>query len=139
MTFAARYRVYYAGGTLLLLSSILSYYFLVTYPASQRTETVFVYATLTNPLIRTYACRCFVGSQPSTLSGYYRDGRTIIASNTATVNGVIITVSPAELARLDRYEGVPIDYQRESLLVNDVPVFVYIKNPSRSQQSDLSH
>jgi gamma-glutamylcyclotransferase (GGCT)/AIG2-like uncharacterized protein YtfP len=128
MTLAGRYRAYYAGGALLLLSGILGYWLLVTYPASQRTETVFVYATLTNPFIRTYACRCFVGSEPATLFGYYRDGRTIIASSTAKVHGVLITVSPTELARLDRYENTPQTYRREIISINNQPAFVYIKN-----------
>lgn len=128
MTFAARYRVYYAGGVLLLLVATLGYWLLVTYPASLRTETVFVYATLKNPFIRAYACGCLVSSTPATLSGFYRSGRTIVASSTAQVPGALITVSPRELARLDRYEGIPIKYRRETVMVEGEQVFVYIKN-----------
>lgn len=128
MTFTARYRTYYAGGALVLLATILGHWLLIAYPASQRTETVFVYATLTNPLVRAYACLCFVPSEPTTLPGYYRDGRTIVASSTAAVRGALITVSPTELSRLDRYEGTPNNYRRESVTVDGEPVFVYIKN-----------
>ena len=128
MTLAARYRAYYAGGALVLLATILGHWLLVAYPASQRTETVFVYATLTNPLIRAYACRCLVSGEPATLPGYYRDDRTIIASSTSTVRGALITVSPAELARLDHYEGTPNNYRREIVFIEGNTVFVYIKN-----------
>jgi len=96
--------------------------------AEQRTETVFAYATLTNPLIRTFACWCLTDARPATLAGWHRTGRTLVASATARTNGVRFTVSPTELARLDRYEGVPKEYTRIVQPIGSTSAWVYISS-----------
>ena len=112
-----------AGATLVLLSIILFSPF-----SEPRTETVFVYGTLTNPIIRTYACWCLSGSTPATLADYKKEGLTIIPKPGSQVNGQLITLSETELARVDRYESVPDNYKRFELSTKNTSLWVYIKN-----------
>lgn len=95
---------------------------------TERTEHVFIYATLKNPIIRTLACGCIVSSTAATLPHYTQDGRTIHPASRSSVHGQRIVVTPTELARLDQYERVPTRYRRARTLLNDQLVWVYIKN-----------
>lgn len=93
----------------------------------QRTETIFVYGTLTNPVIRMYACLCKTPLTEATLEGYSKGNLTIFEAPSASVSGGLIAVSPKELARLDAYENIPDKYRRETVIVRNTPVWVYIK------------
>ena len=92
-----------------------------------RTEQVFVYGTLTNPLYRTYACLCLTELEPTRLTGYAKTIRNIIPAKNSFVPGGIIRVSRDELARIDAYEGVPTDYRRFQVVVDGRYVWVYQK------------
>jgi gamma-glutamylcyclotransferase (GGCT)/AIG2-like uncharacterized protein YtfP len=92
-----------------------------------RDETIFVYGTLTNPIIRMYACWCLTESQTAVLAGYSKTGLNIVPDEEDVVVGKIITVSPTELARIDRYENTPENYQRNRIELNGELVWVYQK------------
>lgn len=92
-----------------------------------RTESVFVYGTLTNPIIRSIACWCFTGATPVDAPGYQKVGLDIVVDEQEVVTGKIIQVSPQELRRLDRYERVPVRYKRERIIIADTEHWVYIK------------
>lgn len=94
----------------------------------ERTEVVFVYATLTNPLIRTYACWCKTPLKPAELHGYTKGIRNVIPATSGSVKGGLIAVSKKELARLDRYEDIPHQYRRERVVVGKLTAWIYIKN-----------
>ena len=105
----------FAGGSFvgaLITISVLSL-------TALRTEPVFVYGTLTQPVFRTYACLCFVGATPAQLPGFEKAGRTIHKTNHSVVPGQLITVSKQELRLLDRYEGVPDRYRRITVRLRD--------------------
>lgn len=93
----------------------------------ERTEIVFVYGTLTNPLIRGYACLCKTRMVPEKLSGYSKGNLTIFEAKNSSVEGGLIAVSKKELSRLDEFEGVPNKYRREKIKLPRGPVWVYIK------------
>lgn len=93
-----------------------------------RTESIFVYGTLTNPFIRMITCQCRVGANPAQLANYEKTGRNIVPAPQAAVAGSVITVTPEELANLDRYENVPVKYTRERITTTDGNEhWVYIK------------
>ena len=91
------------------------------------TETVFVYGTLANPVVRTVICWCWAPGQPATLPGYAQRGRTLAPSSTATVTGSLLTVSSIALWRFDFYEGTPHYYQRERISIANELAWVYRK------------
>lgn len=101
---------------------------LVPSSAPDRTETLFVYGTLMNPWIRSFACLCRTSTTEVTLTGYEKVGRNIVPSEGSTVNGYRIRLSPSELARVDRYEGVPENYRRTTLTIDEQVHWVYLKN-----------
>ena len=114
--------------TIVLVIGFIGFLWLTTPTDTERTETVFVYATLTNPIIRTLTCQCLTNLTPATLSQYEQINRTIVPNQTENVSGGLISVTPSELRRLDRYERVPTRYTREVVQVHNQPVWVYIKN-----------
>ncbi len=126
MIFRKQLRSYFVIAILILLIAGSLYFFLAVYPHSQRGQTVFVYGTLMNPLYRTYACVCLTPLAPATLPGYTKVGRNIVENETGSVAGGLIRVTRAELARLDRYERVPYQYQRSTITIDSSTVFVYI-------------
>lgn len=93
----------------------------------EATERVFVYGTLTHPMARFYACRCVVDSTPTTLPGYRVEERNLIAEPSAVADGYLLSVTPVELARFDRYERVPERYVRERITVGGTEAWVYRK------------
>lgn len=112
-------------GILLLVGIGIGMWTILQPPHHERTESIFVYGTLTNPIVRAYACWCITDSEPATLTGYYKVGRDVVASSTATTAGALIQVTPRELMRIDRYEGVPRNYQRIRVEVDGQPVWLY--------------
>lgn len=115
-------------GLILCYSSLTLALSVTTKNIAQRTEPLFVYGTLTNPLVRTAMCQCLVSTTPAQLTGYRKVGRNIIASSTAVVAGELMYITPTELARLDRYEQVPENYLRHRVEVAGKRVWVYSKN-----------
>lgn len=109
----------YLGGTVGLMAS--SGY------EKSRTEPVFIYETLLNPITRAYACLCFTEATPATLSGFTETIRNITPAPSGTVRGAIIMVTTDELKRIDEYEGVPHDYIRTRVEVDRKVAWVYIK------------
>lgn len=95
---------------------------------ADRTEKLFVYGTLMNPVIRTYACGCFVGGTPATLQGFRKVERNIVPDPYSVVAGQLLTLSKRELRVIDRYERTPTYYRRESIQIGDEDVFVYFKH-----------
>jgi gamma-glutamylcyclotransferase (GGCT)/AIG2-like uncharacterized protein YtfP len=117
---------FFAG---IVAGAILSFLAIALYsPGNEiRDETIFVYGTLTNPVIRMYACWCLTESQTAVLAGYSKIGLNIVPNEEDVVVGKLITVSPTELARIDRYEDTPDNYQRELIELNGEFVWVYQK------------
>lgn len=93
-----------------------------------RIERVFVYATLTNPIARAYACVCLTELTPAQLSGYKRINKNIIIDPDNAVLGGIIMVSESELAHLDDYEDLSNEYRRTEVTIDGQPTWVYIEN-----------
>lgn len=94
----------------------------------QYTESIFVYGTLQNELIRFYACRCFVIDTPITLYEFKKIGLNIVPSSASAVDGNIIRVTPQQLQYIDAYENVPDKYIRSTITIGSMEYFVYIKN-----------
>lgn len=122
----------YLPALLVLLIVAISTYFLATahiqHRAPHTTESVFVYGTLTNPVIRSLVCRCLVSGIPSTLPDHAQDGLTIYYEPGSQVNGYILLITPSELQRLDKYERTPNRYRRETVRIDNQQHWVYIKN-----------
>lgn len=94
----------------------------------EQPHSLFVYGTLKNNLIRYYSCRCLVPETPVTLSGYKKIGLNIVPSETDSVAGSILQITPTQLERIDRYERVPRRYTRERITIDGHTHWVYIKN-----------
>lgn len=113
----------------LLIGALISIYLapriLTPLPTGER---VFVYGTLRSELVRFAVCHCLVPKEPATLSGYEKVSRTIVPAPRGSVAGEIITLTPAMLARIDRYEGIPDHYTRTRLTIAGAPAWVYIQN-----------
>lgn len=103
-----------------------------TPPTESRTESIFVYGTLQNPIIRSLTCLCRTEPTPETLNGYEKVGRNIIPNARGVVNGSIIKVTETELARLDRYERVPHKYRRTRITIDNTEHWVYLLNDTAS-------
>ena len=119
IAFMAGFLSSFVGGSLGVIAS--SAY------AGERDERVFVYGTLLNPVTRTYACKCLVSLEATTLEGYAKTYRDLIPARNSHVRGGIILVNDRELANLDQYENVPEQYVREKLMVEDESAWVYFK------------
>lgn len=89
------------------------------------TETVFVYGTLKSSFVRFYACRCHTATVPASLPGYRVEGLKLVPDTDAVADGQLLTVTPTELARFDRYERIPERYVRERVAVGGVHAWVY--------------
>lgn len=77
----------FLGGTLGIMAAS-------TFQDTERTEAVFVYGTLMNPITRAYACVCWTGLRPETLDGYVKTLRNIVPAENSRVRGGVITVTP---------------------------------------------
>lgn len=92
------------------------------------TENLFVYGSLTSPLIRLYACQCITDESTAVLNGYKKVGLNIVPDLASKVNGKLLQVTPVELERLDTYENTPHNYKRiEVQLTDGVNAWVYVK------------
>jgi gamma-glutamylcyclotransferase (GGCT)/AIG2-like uncharacterized protein YtfP len=97
-------------------------------PNQEQRHSLFVYGTLQSNLLRYYACHCLVPETPATLRGYEKIGLNIVPSENDSVSGSILTLSTAQLERIDSYETVPRRYTRERITINGEAHWVYIKN-----------
>jgi gamma-glutamylcyclotransferase (GGCT)/AIG2-like uncharacterized protein YtfP len=84
-----------------------------------RTHHVFVYGTLRYPLVRWLVYGRTGEPVPARLPGYRKQGLDIKADPSATVEGLRLTVSNAELRALDRYERLGIRYRRLRVTLDD--------------------
>lgn len=103
-------------------------------PHEPRTEKVFVYGTLLNPIVRSAVCSCFLETTQAQLLEYAKHGRNIVPTASSTVTGAVITVSAWELERLDRYERTPEKYTRERINIMGEEMWVYIRTGSTTTQ-----
>ncbi|SFR62699.1 gamma-glutamylcyclotransferase family protein [Thiomicrospira sp. ALE5] len=96
-------------------------------PITQHAEhRVFVYGTLTHAWVRRLVIGRSVETEPAKIKGYQRQALDLQPHPNASVNGLVFTVSPAELKRLDRYERLGIRYQRVlKTLANGQQAWVY--------------
>jgi gamma-glutamylcyclotransferase (GGCT)/AIG2-like uncharacterized protein YtfP len=89
-------------------------------------QRVFAYGTLRNPLVRLLITRELTDPAPAHLPGYRKQGLDIIEVESAKTDGVVFTVTPQGLRRLDRYERVGERYHRLQLTLADgKPAWVY--------------
>lgn len=115
-----------AGVTATLLVLLLAH-FLYT-PDQVRSERVFVYGSLTSPIVRSIICGCVATTSQAALSDYSKVGRTIIPNEQSEVPGLIFYASDWELGWFDWYERTPDYYRRERIEIAGEPAWVYIKN-----------
>ncbi|MCC1482346.1 gamma-glutamylcyclotransferase family protein [Roseibaca sp. Y0-43] len=81
---------------------------------------VFGFATLTNPLVRLVVVGRWVPAEPARLRGWRRGaGRNIVEGPDMVLDGVVFTVSPQEMLRLDRYERTGRRYRRDLMMLED--------------------
>ncbi len=76
-------------------------------------QRVFGYATLSSPLVRGVVAGRRLPGEPAVLAGWERVGRHLRPDPQAEVEGVVFTVTPRALHRLDRYERAGERYLRE--------------------------
>ncbi|MFO7813395.1 MAG: gamma-glutamylcyclotransferase family protein [Pelovirga sp.] len=89
-------------------------------------QRVFAYGTLRNPLVRLLITRELTDSTPAQLPGYRKQGLDITEADSAKTKGVVFSVTPQGLRRLDRYERLGERYQRLQLTLADgKPAWVY--------------
>ena len=112
---------------LAMMSTGIAVHFLSN-PGNERTERVFAYVTLKNPILRSVICGCLVPTSPALLEEYNKQGLTIVPDENSNVQGQIFYVSDWELAWFDRYERMPKRYRREQVEVDGLSAWVYIKN-----------
>jgi gamma-glutamylcyclotransferase (GGCT)/AIG2-like uncharacterized protein YtfP len=106
----------------------------LTPPVSERIDAqdgripVFVYGTLQHKPLRLLLYGRWDDQSPATLTGYRREGRTIVPDRFASVAGSVIWVSAEELKTLDRYERLGIEYDRIPVaLDNGLRTWAYIR------------
>ena len=81
---------------------------------------VFGFATLTNPVVRLIVLGRWVPASPAQLRGWRRgDGRNITEGADMLLDGVVFTVTPDEMIRLDRYERTGRKYRRDLMVLED--------------------
>ncbi|MGY6703571.1 gamma-glutamylcyclotransferase family protein [Roseinatronobacter sp.] len=88
-------------------------------PPPQEDARVFGFATLTNPLVRLVVLGRAVPAKPAILRGWDRNRRDLRATQDFMLQGVVFTVTPKEMTRLDRYEQTGRKYRRDLMLLED--------------------
>lgn len=88
-------------------------------PEPGSSHQVFVYGTLTSPLLRWVVKGRAGQGEPRRLPGYERQGLDIAANPDAELDGLLLQVSGAELQRLDRYERLGLRYERQLMTLSD--------------------
>lgn len=121
------FSVFLAGVFVGILLPVYTLPFLVN-NSPQSSESIFIYGTLQNELIRFYACHCFVPDTSMTLDGFEKVGLNIVPSSSSSVEGNIIRVTPQQLKLIDDYENIPKTYTRSTVSIGDKEYFVYFKN-----------
>lgn len=93
-------------------------------------QDVFVYGTLRYDWLRWIIMGTPIETREATLPGYRRQDLDIQPRPGAEVRGEVLTVDPAALQALDRYERLGIRYTRESVkLVDGTTAWVYKRLP----------
>lgn len=99
----------------------------------QRTHQLFVYGTLRYAAIRWIVLGGSGNPEAAVLEGYQREGLNLTPQPESHVDGLKLTVTHQELARLDRYERLGIRYERvEKQLADGSSVWVYVRLPEFS-------
>lgn len=88
-------------------------------PIEQRSHQVFVYGTLTVAPVRWVVMHGNGDPEAASLAGFRREGLDLARDEAATVSGLLLKVTPQELARLDRYERLGVRYRREEMTLED--------------------
>ncbi|WP_404377778.1 gamma-glutamylcyclotransferase family protein [Vreelandella aquamarina] len=100
----------------------------------QRTHRVFVYGTLRYLPVRWIVMGSSGSPRPARLNGVERHGLDLSSATGSHVDGLLLTVTPKELARLDRYERLGVRYERiEQRLADGTSAWVYVRLPEISQ------
>lgn len=95
-------------------------------PIASGEHRVFVYGTLRHPAIRWLVYGRSGDPREATLEGFRRDGLDLTPAANGRVEGLVLRVDAAELARLDRYERLGIRYERVRVeLANGLDAWVY--------------
>jgi len=93
-----------------------------------REHTLFVYGTLTHSWVRWLVTGEQIESTPASLSGFRREGLDLVADPDAVTQGELLSVTPDNLRRLDRYERLGIRYERIPVpLASGEQVWVYMR------------
>ncbi|WP_114417987.1 gamma-glutamylcyclotransferase family protein [Marinospirillum perlucidum] len=106
-------------------------------PALNTPQQVFVYGTLTWDWLRFLILRGPSTARDAQLPGYQKKGLDLEPEPGSRVQGQVLTVSPQELARLDRYERLGIKYQRQlKTLADGSQAWVYqlLSPPAEEEQ-----
>src|SRR5690606_19528641 len=92
---------------------------------------VFVYGTLRYRWVRLLVMRTQGAPQTAILEGYRRQQLDLEPDADARVEGLLLSVSAAQLRRLDRYERLGVRYERRPVeLADGTLAWVYLRrNP----------
>lgn len=91
---------------------------------------VFVYGTLTYAPVRLVVMGTMGEPEPARLEGFERKGLDITPAPDAHIEGLRLTVTSAQLKRLDRYERLGVRYERVRLpLADGTTAWVYRRLP----------
>ncbi|MCC5958652.1 MAG: gamma-glutamylcyclotransferase [Rhodobacteraceae bacterium] len=88
-------------------------------PPPDENARVFGFATLTNPLVRLVVLGRAAPAEPAILRGWDRNRRDLRATQDFMLKGVVFTVTPEEMIRLDRYERTGRKYRRDLMTLED--------------------
>ncbi len=95
---------------------------------AETNQRVFVYGTLRYPLIRRLILRQATPASPAVLPDYRKQGLDIVRAPGDMTPGLVLTVTPQGLRRLDRYERIGLRYDRVRLtLTDEKPAWVYLR------------
>ncbi|KAA0019250.1 gamma-glutamylcyclotransferase [Salinicola corii] len=93
-------------------------------------QDVFVYGTLRHDWLRWIIMGTPVETREATLEGYRKQDLDILPQPDGEVRGEVLTVNPAALRALDRYERLGVRYTRESVKLEDgTMAWVYKRLP----------
>ena len=99
--------------------------------SSSATHQVFVYGTLRYAPVRWIVMRGSGDPQTATLEDHRRNGLDLSPSSGSQVEGLRLSVTADQLARLDRYERLGVRYERvEMQLADGSRAWVYQRLPN---------
>ncbi|MBR2512790.1 MAG: gamma-glutamylcyclotransferase [Halomonas sp.] len=100
----------------------------------QRSHQVFVYGTLRYAPVRWVVMRASGNPRQAVLEGFERNNLDLAPNKNERVEGLLLEVTPAQLARLDRYERLGIRYERiKQTLADGSTAWVYVRLPTLGQ------